>query len=157
MSFALQGLHKSLVNESTTSNEYRTMAKQHGVSRLVTAAKTEALILKTVDKLLPAKGGWTVTESEQAIQTARIQHIGDKDKNPPKTRDTFIQDHREGKTVQVISGNLNKIAKVAKEEYFSGAKGFFRRIASIFHTSDTMKEIQGLRDLAAKNLEEIKQ
>jgi len=160
MSSAITGLHKALLTEGTTDAEYKTMAKQHGVSQLVTAAKTEAVALKVIDQFLPDPEYFTANPAG-AANSARVnfdaQHIGKSGVESDPTREVFIQDHKEGKTVAVIKGNLVKLAVGAEKEYFSGIGGFFLKILSFVHTTDTMKEIQGLRALADRNLEEIKQ
>lgn len=70
-------------------------------------------------------------------------------------RQLLAADHKEGRTVEIISNNLTKLADAAGKEYFSGFKGFFRGIRNRFYPSDTVKAIRDLKDLADRNLQEI--
>lgn len=148
----IQNLHRFLVSPQTENTDYQGMAKEQGVKQLVTAAKTEALHLSRVDGMMAPVAQFE-SNPEQALRDAdallKSEHVGENDTTAAVTRKQFIEDHKVGRTVEIISDNLTKVADGAEKELVRG-------IGNSFYTSDAVKEIQGeiqgLRDLAARNL-----
>ncbi|NGX45654.1 MAG: hypothetical protein K940chlam2_00810 [Chlamydiae bacterium] len=164
----IPNLQRSLLDPSVVQvKNYQFMAHEHGVAHLVTAAKTEEATLKVVGSLLPNPDQLSTDCTTEANIKANglfdLYNIGEKGKpkddaiNDP-TRRAFIADHKALSTVAIISDNLTKLADGAEKEYFSktSISGLWHSFCSLFGQSNTMKEIQDLRGLASRNLEEIK-
>ena len=146
-------LQRALLDPAFEAKNWKVFAEEQGVHQLVTAAKTEALFLSTVDQMLPERGYFS-KDLDTARDSAKRLLNSQKIENE-KTQKQFIDAHKEGKTFEIIKDNLNKLADGAKKEYFRGFFGIFRRIASWIYQSDSLKEIQALRALAEKDLKLI--